>query len=494
MRASGILLHITSLPSPHGVGTLGREAYAFVDFLKKAGQKYWQLLPLGPTSYGDSPYQSESAFAGNPYLIDLDTLVEEGLLTEEEVGAPFWGESPDQVDYGALYAGRSALLAAACARGWNRDRAAVEAFCRENSWLEDYALFKAVKNHFAQKPWMEWEDEDIRLRRSEAVLAAYREKLAGDIRVQIYTQFLFFRQWDRLRAYAGEQGIRLMGDVAIYVPMDSADVWVEREYFQLDGEGRPSAVAGVPPDEFSPDGQLWGQPLYDWGKMGAEGYRWWLRRMAAASRMYDAVRLDHFRGLESYWAVPAGETTARNGRWVPGPGKRFISALGEALPALEIIAEDLGYMTPEVMALREFSGYPGMKILDFAFNPHVISEYLPHGYEENSVCYTGTHDNVTLAQWLAEAPPEELAFAREYFALGAEDDLCQGILRGGMRSPARLFIAPMQDWLGLGAEARMNTPGTLGGGNWRWRMAPDAASDALAGRLARMSWMYGRLP
>lgn len=491
MRASGILLHITSLPSPHGVGTLGKEAYAFVDFLKKARQKYWQILPLGPTGYGDSPYQTDSAFAGNPYLIDLDALVEDGLLTEEEVNAPFWGADPSCTDYGALYVGRAPLLKTACTRGWERDAEAVANFRRENPWLEDYALFKALKSHFGMKPWSEWEDEEIRLRRSEAVLAHYREELAGDIRVNIYTQFLFFRQWDALRAYAREQGVGIIGDVPIYVPMDSADVWAESEYFQLDEERRPKAVAGVPPDYFSADGQLWGNPLYDWEKMQADGYRWWLRRMRAASRLYDVVRIDHFRGLESYWAVPYGETTARNGRWRKGPGESFITALRENLPQMDIIAEDLGFLTPEVIELRTFSGYPGMKILEFAFDSREPSSYLPHCYEENCICYTGTHDNATLRQWLDDAAPEDAAFAREYFSLGEDDNFNFGVIRGGMRSVAKLFVAPMQDWLELGGEARMNTPG-LPEGNWCWRMSGEALRDELAWKIARMTCLYGR--
>lgn len=492
MRASGILLHITSLPSPHGVGTLGKEAYAFVDFLKKANQKYWQILPLGPTGYGDSPYQTDSAFAGNPYLIDLDALVDDGLLTQVEVEEPFWGNDPARTDYGALYAGRGDLMKKACARGWERDAAAVAQFCEKNPWVADYALFKALKAHFDMKPWFEWPDDDIRLRRSEETINHYRSLLSEDIRIQIYTQFLFFRQWDRLRTYTREKGIGIIGDVPIYVPLDSADVWSESEYFQLDEQRRPTSVAGVPPDYFSADGQLWGNPLYDWDRMKADSYRWWIRRMRAASNLYDVVRIDHFRGLESYWAVPYGESTARNGVWIKGPGKDFVRALQEQLPHVEIIAEDLGYLTEDVMALRAFSGWPGMKILEFAFDSREPSNYLPHCYDENCVCYTGTHDNATLRQWLDDAAGQDVEFAREYFGIQPQNDFNRGVIRGGMRSVARLFMAQMQDWLNLGAEARMNVPGVLGEGNWSWRMRPEDLRDELAWDIARMTYIYGR--
>lgn len=492
MRASAILMHITSLPGPYGVGTMGREAYAFVDFLKKSGQKYWQILPLGPTGYGDSPYQTDSAFAGNPYLIDLDSLVQEGLLTREEVEAVFWGEREDQVDFGALYRGRIPLLAKACGRGWERDREAVAAFAADNPWLEDYALFMALKRRFGMKPWHQWEDEDVRLRRSAQRLEYYRRELQEDIRVFTYIQFLFYRQWDALRSYAARQGIGIIGDIPIYVPMDSADVWAESQYFQLDEQRRPRAVAGVPPDYFSADGQLWGNPLYDWERMKEEGYGWWIRRMSAAARLYDIVRIDHFRGLESYWAVPYGETTARNGCWLKGPGEDFIRVLKENFPQVTIIAEDLGFLTQEVVDLVKFSGYPGMKVLQFAFDSREPSNYLPHCYDANCVCYTGTHDNATLRQWLDDAAPEDVAFAREYFDIPEGMNFNQGVIRGGMRSVAELFVAQMQDWLELGAEARMNLPGVLGSGNWCWRMKEGSLSEELAGRIARMTYIYGR--
>ena len=492
MRASGILMHISSLPSPWGIGTLGREARAFADFLAAAGQKYWQILPLGPTGYGDSPYQTGSAFAGNPYFIDLDALCADGLLTREEVSSVFWGGDPARVDYGALFNGRPGLLKKAYQRGWDRDREAVAAFRAENSgWLEDFALFTACKARFNMRPWIEWEDEDLRLRRSPEVLARYAEELREDVEQCVYTQFLFDRQWKALRSYVHGKGIDIIGDVPIYVPLDSADVWADAEYFQLDAQRRPIDVAGVPPDYFTEDGQLWGNPLYDWDKMRADGFSWWIRRMKAAAELYDVVRIDHFRGLESYWAVPYGDPTARYGRWKPGPGRDFVTAIKTDLPKLRIIAEDLGFLTDEVIALREFSGFPGMKILQFAFDPKGNSEYLPHRCEVNSVCYIGTHDNNTLGQWLAETNTDSLALAREYLGLNHKEGYAFGMLRGGMASPSELFVAQMQDWLVLGAESRMNSPGLLGG-NWQWRMKPGAITPALTKKIARMTELYGR--
>ena len=493
MRASGILMHISSLPSPWGIGTFGREAYAFADFLAEAKQKYWQILPLGPTGYGDSPYQTGSAFAGNPYFIDLDALCTDGLLRREEIEGVFWGDDPARTDYGALFGGRPGLLRLAFERGWERDKKAVDAFRAANAdWLEDYALFTACKQHFGMKPWTEWEDEELRLRSSRDVLTRYARQLRETVDQCVYTQFLFFRQWEALRAYVHKKGIKIIGDVPIYVPLDSADVWAGAEYFQLDEQRRPVDVAGVPPDYFTADGQLWGNPLYDWEKMRADGFAWWIKRMHAAARLYDVVRIDHFRGLESYWAVPAGDDTARNGRWKPGPGKEFITAVKTALPGLPVIAEDLGFMTDEVKELREFSGFPGMKILQFAFDPSGESEYLPFRCEPNSVCYFGTHDNITLGQWLKDTDKKTMAFAKAYLGLNYAEGYADGILRGGMGCPSDLFIAQMQDWLVLGEESRMNSPGLLGGGNWRWRMLPGAITPRLTKKIARMTEIFGR--
>ena len=491
MRASGILMHISSLPSPYGIGTFGKEAYAFADFLAAAGQKYWQILPLGPTGYGDSPYQTVSAFAGNPYFIDLDLLAADGLLEKEEILACDWGADPEHADYGALYAHRGALLKKAFERGRERDRKAVDDFRRENAgWLESYALFTALKTRFGLKPWSEWEDEAARLRSDPKILERYSQELREEIDCCVYIQYLFYRQWDELRAYIHKKGIRIIGDVPIYVPLDSADVWSDRSMFQLDGEGRPTEVAGVPPDYFSEDGQLWGNPLYDWDRMAEDGYAWWIGRLHAAARLFDVVRIDHFRGLESYWAVPFGETTARGGHWVPGPGKAFVTAIKSALPDLDIIAEDLGVMTDAVIELRDFSGFPGMKILQFAFDPDNV--YLPHNQPKNCVCYIGTHDNDTLAEWLENTSSENLDFAREYLGLNRREGYANGILRGGMSAPADLFVAQMQDWLGIGAAGHMNNPGLLGGGNWCWRMKKGAVTPALTKKILRMTKLYGR--
>ena len=490
-RSCGILMPISSLPSPHGIGTLGAEARKFVDFLADAGQSWWQILPVGPTSYGDSPYQSFSAYAGNPYFVDLDLLCEDGLLTPAEVNSVNWGTDPAKVDYSAIYNSRFPLLHLAMERGWERDADKVAAFSEENaSWLPDYALFMAVKRHFGMRSWTEWPDEDIRLRRPEAV-ARYQEELADDIRLFTYIQYLFFRQWEDLRSYAHEKGIGINGDLPIYVAMDSADVWADPRAFQLDERNVPAEVAGVPPDYFTADGQLWGNPLYDWDAMKADGYTWWIRRIAGASRLYDILRIDHFRGLESYWAVPYGETTAKIGRWVKGPGMGLIGVLTEKFPNIQFIAEDLGYLTPEVRQLLEYSGLPGMKVLEFAFDSREAANYLPHTYPRHCVCYAGTHDNATLMGWKDEAAPADIAMARQYLGLNDEEGFHWGVLRGGQSSVADLFVAQMQDYLGLGSEARMNTPGILGG-NWQWRMLSGQITDALTARIAGMARLYGR--
>ncbi len=490
-RTSGIILPVASLPSPHGIGTFGQAAYDYVDFLHDAGQSWWQILPVGPTSYGDSPYQSPSTYAGNPYFVDLDMLVEDGLLTKEEVDSVEWGDDPASVDYGLLYENRMPLLAKACERGWDRDIHEVEAFVAENSrWLPDYSLFMAVKRHFGMRPWIDWPDEDIRLRRGGAP-ERYRELLADDIRLETYVQFLFFRQWEGVREYAHSKGIRIIGDLPIYVALDSADCWAEPEWFQLDQYNVPTAVSGCPPDGFSATGQLWGNPLYDYDRMRADGFGWWIRRVDGASRIYDVIRIDHFRGFAAYWSIPYGETTAMNGQWIPGPGMDLVGAVAGWFPGLSFIAEDLGFHTPDVAELLDRSGFPGMKVLEFAFDSRDESDYLPHGYGPHCVCYTGTHDNVPVMGWFDDALPEDVEMAKAYLGLSKEEGYNWGFIRGGMSSVADLFVAQMQDYLGLGAESRTNTPGTLGN-NWKWRLLPGQATPELAAKIAETTRMYGR--
>ncbi len=490
-RSSGILMPIASLPSNYGIGTFGKAAYDFADFLKAAGQTYWQMLPLGPTSYGDSPYQSFSSFAGNPYFIDLDLLIDDGLLLKEEVEPLAWGSDPRYIDYGKIYENRLAVLARAKARGWQRDMAEVAAFEKENPWLPDYALFMACKRRFGMKAWSQWEDDDIRLRKNPAVLEQYRVLLREDVELFTYLQFLFFRQWEALKCYIHAQGIRIIGDLPIYVAMDSADVWAEPEYFQLDEENVPTAVSGVPPDYFNADGQLWGNPLYRWDRMETDGFGWWIRRIGGVSKLYDVVRFDHFRGLESYWSVPYGAPTAKVGTWIKGPGARLVNTLLDWFPQLEFIAEDLGYPTPEVQKLLEDTGLPGMKVLVFAFDSRDSAMYLPHTYVENCTCYTGTHDNSPIAQWREEISPEDLQYATDYLGLNDREGFNWGMIRGGMSSVAKLFVAQMQDYLELGLGNRINVPG-IQGGNWRWRMLPDEATQPLAARIRRVTELYDR--
>lgn len=489
MRHSGILLHISSLPSPYGIGTFGKAAYEFADFLHAAGQHYWQLLPIGPTGYGDSPYQSASTFAGNPYFIDLDLLVEDGLLTQEEIDAIPWAGHTDRVDYGFQYEHRYALLRKAFERGWERDSKEIEPFVLGQPWLFDYVVFMAVKASQGGACWNTW-PEDIRLRQEGAIFR-YAEANKEEVHFYTYLQFLFFKQWNALRDYVHGLGIQLIGDLPIYVPYDSCDVWANTGLFQLDGQGNPTAVAGCPPDAFSAVGQLWGNPIYDWGKMGETGYAWWNQRISGAAKLFDVIRIDHFRGLESYWSIPYGDTDARGGHWEKGPDHDFVKNLHEQFPDLMLIAEDLGYLTEEVKQLREDSGYPGMKVLEFAFDPREPGNYLPHGYDFNCICYTGTHDNETLVQFLDCAPEEVRAFTREYLGMSPEQDMVEAILRAGMASTADTFIAQLQDYLHLGAEARMNKPGSLSTDNWTWRLQ-EIPSGKLAQKIARMVSIFER--
>ena len=492
MRKSGILLPISSLPSRYGIGTFGKEAYKFADFLAEAGQSAWQLLPLGPTSYGDSPYSSFSASAGNPYYIDLDLLTEDGLLKPGEAGAIDWGTDPMYVDYGKIYEHRFDILRLATERGWKRDAEKVSEFVEANrGWLPDYALFMALKRHFGMKSWIEWPDEDARMR-VPAAMDKYRRELDADIRLFTYAQYLFFGQWNALREYVHSLGIEIIGDIPIYVALDSADVWSDPKSFLLDERNVPTVVAGVPPDYFSAEGQLWGNPIYDWERMKDDGYGWWIRRIESAKRLYDVIRIDHFRGFDSYWAVPYGEITAMNGEWRTGPGIGLVGVLRDWFHGTRFIAEDLGYLTPSVMQLVEESGFPGMKVLEFAFDSREPSNYLPHTYTPNCVCYVGTHDNETAMQWWKKISRADAQYARRYLGLNSREGINWGLIRGGMSSVAELFVAQLQDYLGLGAEGRINEPGTLGG-NWRWRLQPGQLTGELCDKIYEFTKMYGRL-
>ena len=490
MRSSGILMHITSLPGPYGVGTMGKQAFAFVDFLKQAGQSMWQILPLTPTGYGDSPYQSCSTYAGNHYLIDLESLIEEGLLKSEEVDPIDWCWSETKADFGKLYNNRLNVLRIAYSRfqgGEDFDR-----FMEDSkAWLPDFAMFMALKAKNYGNPWYTWEP-GVKMRYPEA-MDAMRHELADEIRFYSFVQFLFHKQWTALRTYANQNGIKIIGDVPIYVPLDSVEVWAEPGMFQLDENLNPKVIAGVHPDGFSADGQLWGNPIYDWEKMKADGYQWWLRRLAAAGEWYDIVRMDHFRGLEAYWAVPYDAATAKAGKWEKGPDMAFIEAVKKGLPELDMIAEDLGFLTQEVLDLRDNSGFPGMKVLEFAFDSREPSEYLPHTYTRNSVVYTGTHDNMTMRQWFETASRDAKKYAIEYMGLTEAEGLVLGTIRTAMSSVSDMCVIQLPDWLNLGGEARMNFPGTLSDANWTWRAEKKAINSSLAKRIYNMTRLYGRL-
>ncbi|MCX7715158.1 MAG: 4-alpha-glucanotransferase [Clostridia bacterium] len=488
MRSSGILMHISSLPSKYGIGTLGKQAYEFVDFLKRAKQTYWQVLPINPTSYGDSPYQSPSAFAGNPYFIDLDMLCEDGLLKQSEISNYYFGDDSCGIDYARLFESRYPLLRTAFSR-YEKD-SQYESFVEENKfWLDDYALYMSVKEDNHYKSWLYW-DDDIRLRQAEAV-ENYRRKMSRNIEFYKFIQYLFFCQWDKLKNYANQNGIFIIGDMPIYVALDSAEVWTESELFLLDENRMPKKVAGCPPDAFSPTGQLWGNPIYDWNKMKKDGYEWWIKRIDMATKLYDRVRIDHFRGFESYYAIPYGETTAVLGTWEKGPGIELFDAIRDSLGDVSIIAEDLGFLTPEVHKLLAQTGYPGMKVLQFAFDPYGDSDYLPHNYIKNCVAYTGTHDNNTAVGWYDEADRASVKYAGEYLHADRRADFADAFIRAVMSSVADTVIIPIQDFLGLNSKARMNTPSTIGK-NWMFRVPDKVLTDVLADRIAYVTHIYRR--
>ncbi|CBL35819.1 4-alpha-glucanotransferase [butyrate-producing bacterium SM4/1] len=492
-RGAGILMPISSLPAPYGIGTFGKSAYEFADSLKRARQSYWQVLPLGPTSYGDSPYQSFSAFAGNPYFIDLDALLEEELLTKEEIDACYWLDSEEEVKYDAVYYYRFPLLKKAYERSRHGETEEYRAFCAKNShWLDDYALYMALKGHFGNKEWMKWE-EPIRLRKPEAV-KRYEELLREEIGYWKFLQFKFYEQWEQLKNYVNGLGISIIGDIPIYVALDSADVWTHPELFQLDPDTlTPLRVAGVPPDAFSDDGQLWGNPLYDWDKIEETGFAWWKDRMRASARLYDVVRIDHFIGVVQYYSIPYGAEDGKTGEWKQGPGKKLTDAINEAAGDAKIIAEDLGIFCPAVKELLRKTGYPGMKIIEFAFSGDRFNEHLPHCYEPNSVVYGGTHDNETLVGYFKPEARQwwELQYIADYLGAAHHEEVPDKVFRAAYGSVASVAVFQMQDVLGLGNEARMNTPGTVGG-NWKWRMKPGAFGERETGYLAFLVDTFGR--
>ena len=491
MRTSGVLMPISSIPSPYGIGTMGKQARKFVDFLVKGGQKYWQILPICPTSYGDSPYQSFSSFAGNPYFIDLEYLCKDKLLTKKECESFQWGSNPKYVDYGIMYESRYALLRKVYARFTKKEPQDFEKFCEnEKQWLDDYALFMALKDANGGQAWSNW-DKSLRLREKKAMEEA-TEKYSEEIRFYKMLQYLFYQQWNALKTYANEAGIEIIGDVPIYVAGDSADVWANPDQFYLDENLEPIEVAGCPPDAFSDDGQLWGNPLFRWDVMKKDGYTWWTRRIKAMSELYDIIRIDHFRGFDSFYAIPAKDDTAKNGQWKQGPGMDLFCELEKKLGKLPIIVEDLGFLTPSVHKLLKDSGFPGMKVIQFAFDSREESDYLPHTYTNHCVVYTGTHDNDTVIGWMKTAPKASVKYAKEYLNLTKEEGYNWGMMRAAWSSVADMAIVPMQDILGLGSEARINTPSTLGN-NWKWRATPEQIDAKVAKKLYHYMQMYGRV-
>jgi 4-alpha-glucanotransferase len=491
-RSSGILLHPTSLPGKYGIGTLGKEAFHFIDFLAKSNQKLWQILPLGPTGFADSPYQCFSSAAGNPLLIDLDTLVSEGLITKNELDClkPF-GDGP--IDYGKVINCKYPLLQMAMkefnkSAGKEHKKDFREFIQNNKSWLEDYALFMALKEHFNQRPWYQWE-KPIKMRK-EAALLPFHDLLAERIEFHKFIQYLFFRQWLAVKDYAHQKNIRIIGDIPLYVALDSVDAWANTDMFQFDANKNPIVVGGVPPDYFSATGQLWGNPLYKWEKLKQDNYSWWIERIKSNLILYDIIRIDHFRGFAAYWAVPYSEKTAVNGKWIPCPGKELFEHIKQALGDIPVIAEDLGVITDDVEDLRDSFGLPGMKILQFAFDSGETNDYIPHNFIKNCVAYTGTHDNETIKGWFENAKPSDRKFVMEYLNSTGED-ICMDFIRLAWASVANTAIIPMQDLLGLGNEARMNLPGTTTN-NWMWRATNHDFSTELAQKLAHLTVLYGR--
>lgn len=494
MRTSGVLLPISSLPSKYGIGTFSKEAYDFVDFLAKAGESYWQILPLGPTGYGDSPYQSFSTFAGNPYYIDLEELIKKGWLTEAECEKISTFGNPAYVEYDKIYETRFLLLRKAYEKSGISDDQDFLKFVEENAfWLEDYALFMAIKNAHDGLSYIEWE-EDLRLRKADALREA-KEEYEDEVRFYQFQQYLFRTQWAKLKAYANKKGIQIIGDIPIYVAFDSADTWANPKLFQLDAKGYPKAVAGCPPDAFSETGQLWGNPLYKWPYHKKTGYQWWISRIKFCFEIYDMVRIDHFRGFDEYYSIPYGDETAEFGHWEKGPGYSLFDAINREIGKKPIIAEDLGFLTQSVIDLVEKTGYPGMKVLQFAFDPREESDYLPHNYTKNSVVYTGTHDNETTTGWYQGQSEEIQEFVRDYLGIekiNSSEEITWAMIRSALGSVSETAIIPIQDYLCLDNQARINTPSTLGD-NWKWRLLPGQLDSKLAKKIYKLNSIYARI-
>lgn len=491
-RSAGILLHISSLPSPYGIGTLGKSAFDFVDFLEAAGQSYWQVLPIGPTGYGDSPYQSFSVHAGNPYFIDLTALCNEGLLERQKCDEVDWGADSAHVDYGKIYNNRFKILKEVFINFSKKENYQFQKFITDNNfWLKDYSLYMAVKFHFNMLPWYEWPDIEIRDRRKSAI-KKYSETLTYEINFQKFLQYLFYSQWENLKNYANSHNIKIIGDIPIYVGLDSADTWAHPEFFGLDKNKKPVKVAGCPPDGFSAEGQLWGNPLYNWKFLKQQGYSWWIERLRTANKLFDVTRIDHFRGFDSYYAINYLDKNAVNGEWIAGPGIDLFNKIRQKLGNINIIAEDLGFLTPNVKKLLNDTGFPGMKIIQFAFDSREESDYLPHNYTQNSVVYTGTHDNDTIIGWFKSRPKEIVDYAKKYGNLSKKEGYNWGFIRLCFSSVSKLAIIPMQDFLGLGSSARMNTPSTLGE-NWTWRIVSENLSQNSALKIRQITKLYGRI-